>query len=135
MAKKTCQMIPRVIDEDRYRIYVAGPISAPTKEQMMANIHQADEVGKALLLAGHYPFIPHTQSQYWWDDPRPEFKSYDLIVKDFDIMGWLSVCDAVFFCKNWRKSKGTRMEHRAARKMGKKCFFKLSQVPNVRKPE
>lgn len=135
MAKKSCQMIPRVIDENRLRVYIAGPLSASTPEQREAYIDKANQVAKELVVKGQYPYCPHTHSCRWFEDPRPIFKSYKHIVEDYDILGFLSICDAIYMLPGWRKSKGTMMEYCYAKETGKKIFFKLSQVPNVRKPE
>jgi len=135
MTKKLCLMIPRVIDEDRMRIYVAGPLSSPTKRGLLENVRNASLAGRELFLKGHYPFIPHTMNHDWFGDPHPLFHDYASIVEDFDCLGWLSICDAVLFLPGWKKSKGSRMERRYAKKTGKKIYFKLSQIPNVRKEE
>ena len=124
--------IPRMIADDRMRIYVAGPLSAETKEQREVNIRRADAIGRELFIRGHYPFVPHTQAASWFEDPHPLFQDYNALVADHDILGWLSVCDAVIFIEGWEDSKGSRMEHDAAVEFGKKIFYHLRDIPDVR---
>lgn len=48
------------------RIYVAGPYSADTAEERLANTVAAMQVGRTLLALGHSPYIPHLL--HWFDD-------------------------------------------------------------------
>ena len=117
-------------------IYVAGPLSnvdgrpASPKERI-ENARTADALGRELYLMGHWPFIPHTMTLWWFDDPHPDFKDYKKIVAEFDIKGWLSLCDAVYFLPGWSDSKGSRMERRAAKRLGIPAIFKLKDVPKL----
>lgn len=54
------------------RIFVAGPWGDYAKrgnlyelEQIEANINKADEVGQALVRAGHEVYVPHTMCRTW----------------------------------------------------------------------
>jgi len=113
------------------RVYVAGPLSANTAEQLDKNIEVADEAAKALFLMGHWPFCPHTQSRTWHNDEREEFHDYEMLVDHHDIDGWLSICDAVLFLPGWKKSKGSVMEYRAAKEHGKMRFFSVDKIPEI----
>jgi len=124
--------IPRIITPDRWRIYVAGPLSAPTAEERAANIARADYVGKQIFLKGHYPFVPHKQAETWFEETNPLFQDYDALVADHDILGWLMICDAVIFIGEWEASRGSQMEFKAAIEAGKRIFFHLVQIPDVR---
>ena len=120
------------------RIYVCGPLSAKPGEEgdpaeiREANARLADQVGRDLFILGHFPFVPHTLALWWFLDERPEFHSYDLIVGRHDIMGWLSVCDAIFTLGGWEDSKGSRMEVAWAREHGLMEFSHVDEVPDVR---
>jgi hypothetical protein len=41
------------------RIYVAGPYTAKTPEQVLANVNAAMDVGIRIAKRGYLPFIPH----------------------------------------------------------------------------
>jgi hypothetical protein len=40
-------------------IYVAGPYSAKTADERLANVERACEAGRQLIEFGHWPLIPH----------------------------------------------------------------------------
>ena len=127
--------LPKTVSKPM-RIYVAGALSThkgkkATPKQRLVNARTADAMGRELYLLGHWPFIPHTMNLWWFTDPHPEFHDYNRIVKGFDIGGWLSLCDAVFFLPGWKDSKGSRMERRAAKRLGIPAIFKLSDVPRL----
>jgi len=120
------------------RIYVMGPLSAngiktggSVSETVRRNAAKADFVGRELFLKGHFPFIPHTMSMLWFEDERPEFHNYDLIVNRFDIGGWLSLCDAIYKLEGWEKSRGSMLELDWAQKHGLIEYDNLDQIPFV----
>lgn len=45
------------------RVYVAGPLTAPTTAERKANVQAAIVAGIQLLEAGHEPFVPHLNDQ------------------------------------------------------------------------
>lgn len=44
-------------------VYVAGPYSGATREEIQQNINIAEAAGKGILKAGHTPLIPHRMAQ------------------------------------------------------------------------
>lgn len=44
----------------KYKVYVAGPITAPTDAEMLVNVQKAMRVGCELMKHGHSVFVPHT---------------------------------------------------------------------------
>ena len=118
------------------RIYVAGPLSdvkgskCPFFIRLLHSV-EADKVAKELFLKGHWPFCPHTQFRWWFEDVRPEFLSYELIVEHLDIQGWLSVCDAIFLMPGWEESRGASTEAQWAKQNGLQIFHSLNEVPEV----
>jgi len=40
----------------------------------------------------------------------------------------LSRCDAVYFCPNWKDSKGSKRERKLAKKLKIPCFFNLKDM-------
>lgn len=113
------------------RIYVAGPLSADTPELMQMHADKADRITRELIVRGHFVFCPHTQSVSHFTDGRPEFLDYQWIVEYHDIDGWVSVCDAIYMLPDWERSKGAKMEHEAAVRMGLEVFYELADVPKL----
>lgn len=122
--------LPPVVNKP-LRVYIAGPLTAATPKKRLLNARAADAIARELFLLGHWPFVPHTMNLWWFDDPHPQFHDYEKIVKEFDIEGWLSLCDVVFFLPGWKQSKGSRMERRAAKKKGIPAIFRLKDVPRL----
>lgn len=77
------------------RIYVAGPYSAPTYAERLANVGEAMGVFLKLLELGHAPFCPHLS--HFLDEAathlgRPvsyeQWLAYDLV--------WVKQCEALY---------------------------------------
>ena len=113
------------------RIYIAGPLSAPTHEGRAVNANVADLLARAAFIRGHVVFCPHTMSLNWYHDGRPEFHDYAAVVGRQDI-GWLRLCDAVLLCPDWEGSKGTQMEVAEARRLGLPLWLSIGDVPDYR---
>jgi len=118
------------------RIYIAGPLSGGDKEcpffTRLLHTVKADKVAKELFLKGHWPFCPHTQFRWWFEDTRPEFLSYELVVEYLDIQGWLSICDAIFLLPERGQSRGASVEVQWAKQNGLQVFHSLDEVPEVK---
>lgn len=63
-------------------VYVAGPYSAPTEAERLANVNRAIDVGRQVYDAGGADFVPHLSHYAHARSPRP----YE---------GWLSVDFAI----------------------------------------
>lgn len=107
------------------RIFVAGPYQASTKERRDLNIRRAEEAGKQILLRGHFPYVPHTATARWDDDPR--LNLVDWLTYSCE---WLKFCDGVLLLK---KSPGTNFEVSLALLMGLPVWTSLEQIPNGRR--
>lgn len=103
-------------------IYVAGPYSAPTHDEIAANIARAEEAGKKLIQSGMIPVIPHRITGHWEEDPTFEHWSHQDWMDRFCIP-LLNRCDAVLMLPGWENSKGTLMELEQARAIGKPIVF------------
>jgi len=123
------ETIPKIVCTP-LRVYVAGPLSAPTKEGIQANAAKADAVARDIFLKGHYPYVPHGQSN-WFDDPRIDATDYKAIVEGLDF-AWLRVCDAILMLDGWHYSKGARMERQAAVEWGIWIFRSVEELPAVK---
>lgn len=79
---------------DRYRIYVAGPMS---KGDFMENIHTGLRVGRELFMEGFAPYVPHLDAYMFpisqAETPEREVQIYnELLEWDF---AWIEVSDAL----------------------------------------
>jgi hypothetical protein len=109
------------------KIYICGPYSAQTEHQKQHNVNTAVDAGIAIFLKGHFPYIPHlthfvdlrataTGNYLTWED----YIKWDL--------PWLESSDAVL-CLG--KSPGTDIEVNVARKLGKRIFYSMEEIPRV----
>lgn len=103
------------------RIYVAGPYSAPTAEERLANTIRAMEAGRELVLLGHAPYIPHL-SHYFdeWLQSIGEEIAYDEYIEWG--MAILEGCQAVLAIGS---SPGTDREVALAREIGIPVFTSI----------
>lgn len=87
-------------------IYVAGPLRGNLIKKWW-NIYKAKRIAELFWRHGIAVYSPHLNSG-WLNTPETdEF----VLPANIDIMGR---CDALYIMKNWRKSKGTKLEIRAA---------------------
>jgi len=89
--------------------YVAGPYTAPTRDEVAANVARAVEYGKQVLAAGFVPVVPHKITEFWDLDGR--FAGYthgDWLEKY--CFPLLKQCHAIFLYPGWAKSKGACRE-------------------------
>ena len=92
-------------------IYLAGPYSAPTEQQVWSNIISARELAMLVLRQGGIPITPHLLSAGMGGlVPWEEFLAMDLAIIDR--------CDAVVLFPFWSQSRGARIEEEHARSRG-----------------
>ncbi len=113
------------------KIYVAGPYTGKTIEEIEENVRRAMEAGLKIWKKGHFPYIPHLT--HW-----PDILSRELgIEMDWaDYMRWhapwVDECDALFLLG---ESKGALLELQRASSQKKLIFKRLEDIPTVnRKP-
>lgn len=111
------------------RIYVAGPLSAPTDVAMQRNVGRAVAVGASLIMRGHYPLVPHLT--YYLD---LELKSRGHVATWEEWLrldeAWLEHADALFYIQS---SPGADRELALATERGLPVYRSLSAVPLVRR--
>jgi len=112
------------------RIYIAGPYTASADDGHQANTQKAIDAGIAVFLKGHIPYIPHLTH---YVDVRAKQTGINLTWKDYIRWDtpWLDLCDALLYLG---KSKGADLELERARRSGKKLFFSLDEIPELKKP-
>lgn len=101
-------------------LYIAGPYSAKTREEIQQNINIAEQVGKAVLKAGFVPLIPHRISAHWDDDPEFDLAEWDHAAwLDRFCLPLLEKCDGILMIDGWQLSKGATIEFEHACRMDK----------------
>jgi len=112
------------------RIYIAGPLSAPTVREEFENVERALEVAGQLAQLGHHVEVPHL-TQYLAQHPAWQWapRTYEFWVGWWDIP-LLRECDAIFLMDGWGHSTGCRMELAFAYKEGIDTYFHLEDVPD-----
>lgn len=101
----------------RRLIYIAGPYTADTKEEVKKNIQEAEEVARKILLAGHIPVIPHKITSFF--DVHEDLRHWtkDDWINNF-CLPLLDRCDALCVLPRWRDSEGSVYEHAHAEANG-----------------
>jgi len=109
------------------RIYVAGPYTAPTREQVDVNIARASEATAVLLRKGHYPFSPINMTAHF-DELYPDIDKDTYIKSD---LKWLELCDAILLLPGWQESEGAKLEYKRAEEMGLTMYFHVYSIPEA----
>lgn len=106
-------------------IYVAGPYSGSSREEIDQNVNRAIDVGIEIFNKGHFPYVPHLTDLI---DKRAKEVGREMSWSDFMEWDspWLRVCDALMFIG---PSKGANMELEDAKHLGKTIFYSISDVP------
>ena len=106
-------------------IYVSGPYTANTIQEIENNVGQAIDAGIQIMLKGHEVIVPHL-SHYL--DIRAKKQNVTLTWEDFmnSDIEIVKRCDAILFLSN---SKGADIELDTALKSGLKKFNKVSEIP------
>lgn len=107
-------------------IYVAGPYSAETEAERVANVHLACLAGQQIIERGHWPFVPHLTHFFdaWVIKHRGLAHEPELYMKwDFAI---LERCDALLFL---RPSPGANRELALAWERGKLVYLAIDEIP------
>lgn len=111
------------------KIYIAGPYNPygenPHNSIRIAhqNVNKAINIGIEIMKKGHYPFVPHL-SHYIHQRTPHDFGDFYMEM-DF---AFLVVCDALFYIS---PSRGADVELALAKRLNKKIFYNLGEVPNT----
>ncbi len=94
-------------------VYVAGPYSAKTREEVKDNVRRAELEGMFLLQNGMIPIIPHKITSDWdvWG-PLADWEHHNWLYNF--CLPLLLRCDALYTVEGWKESKGANIEHRWA---------------------
>ncbi len=109
------------------KIYVAGPYTGSTMEEIEENVQRAMDAGLQIWKKGHYPYIPHLTH---WPDQRAKEQKISMDWSDYMRWHapWVDHCDALFLLA---ESKGALLELDRAKEEGKVIFYVLDEIPDV----
>lgn len=103
-------------------IYVSGPYTAPSSEELAQNIQRAKLTGLKVRAVGFVPIVPHLAILH--DDPR--VFTYDKAMNE--CLEILVRCDAILMMEGWQESRGARIEHDAAITEGIPVCYDVSDL-------
>jgi hypothetical protein len=111
------------------RVYVAGPYTAADENGHERNAVRAIDAGIAIFKKGHFPYVPHLTH---YVDLRAKQTGISLEWSDYIEwdMPWLELCDALLYLG---KSKGADLELRRARRLKKKIFYSVEEIPEIKR--
>ena len=109
------------------KIYIAGPYTAETTEQMVTNVNAAIDASFIIFSRGHFPYIPHLTH---FIDQRAKEVGFKMEWEDYIRwdLAWLENCDALLYLSS---SRGADLELRAAKEAGKQIFYSLNEITHV----
>src|SRR5579863_955 len=87
-------------------VYVAGPISAPTPEEIDRNVAMGKRAGTEIWKMGAYPVVPHLNVP-GHDIMAAGITAEQIYLGDLEI---LQRCDAMFLLPGWEASRGCNYE-------------------------
>lgn len=111
----------------RPRIYVAGPLSADSHEEMEQNVRVAIDAGMGLIRRGYSPFIPHLDYYTWRQYPNS--LDYETFM-ELDAP-WIHVSDAMYVIA---ESPGVLREVELAKELQLPVYYSISEVPDRSAP-
>jgi len=90
------------------------------------NLRQSLKAAKEIMRKGHYPFVPGLDFLLYLelDEEDPELP-YDRSLE------WLRRCDAVLILSGLENSPGVQREHEEAKKLNKKIFYSVKEIPDA----
>lgn len=109
-------------------IYIAGPYTAKTKQDVKINISKAEEAAKQILLLTKYiPVIPHKITSFFEADKLFKNRGRNDWLEKF-CLPLLGRCDAIFLIDGWGSSDGAIIENKFARANNIDIYINISDI-------
>lgn len=106
-------------------VFVAGPYSAPTEEEVKRNIKNAINIGRILFEKGYYPIVPHVLvREYYNPEDKHGIFGYEPMMHYTQSI--ISKCDILLFIDH---SPGADRELKFAEDLGKPIYFDVNRLP------
>lgn len=111
-------------------IYVAGKYLGDCDWETYLNVHYARLVAHGLWGQGWAVICPHANTAFFGgigegnrDDPNGDWVKW--LNGDLEI---IRRCDAIYMLKNWRSSKGAKVELQEALRLGKEVIYETKDM-------
>ena len=116
---------------DRPFVFVTGPYSAPTEEDVARNIQRAVDVGRIVFERGYFPVVPHVLVRPYYNaaDRRGPF-AYEALMQY--TLALVRKCEILLI---YDHSPGADREWRLAEALGKPVYFDVDELPQRQGPE
>ena len=107
------------------RIYIAGPYTAPNRQETDQNVNRAIDAGIEVFNRGHFPYVPHLTHLV---DQRARDTGEEMSWADFIKWDnpWLQISDALLLIA---ESPGANIELQEAKRLGKTIFYSTNEIP------
>jgi len=106
------------------KVYIAGPLSAGTREEMLTNVERAVLAGDKVRQLGHLPFVPHL-TLFADEIMQRAGRNVHWSAWVEEDLHWLEACDALLIQGEWQDSKGSWVEYIFAKHAKMKVFESL----------
>ena len=104
----------------KLKVYIVGPYSGDTYEQIDKNISKARQAAIAIWNSGNYAFCPHLNTARFEDDPECTASYQDFID---GTLSFMYDCHCLYVLSGHEKSKGSAGEIAAAIERGMPVFY------------
>ena len=110
------------------KIYIAGPYTHKENKRKELNVSIAVDSAIKIFKKGHFPYTPHLTH---FIDKRTKEIGVNLTWDDYMEWHdpWLIVSDAFLYLGS---SEGADLELKKAKKLGKKIFYSINEIPFVK---
>lgn len=100
---------------NKKRIYISGPMTSLTEEQVKTTFFRGS---MEVALLGYYPVSPHKVSGYPFE--YEEYMQVDLAI--------LGVCEGIYMLRGWEHSSGARRELELAKEKGMLIMYQEQEM-------
>lgn len=120
-------MISSTNEHKRPFVFVTGPYSAPTGEEVERNIQRAIDIGRILFQKGYYPIVPHLLVREYYNPEDSGIFGYESLMQY--TLSIVPKCDILLI---YDHSPGADREWKFAEKLGKTIYFDVNQLPELK---
>ena len=108
-------------------VFIAGPYSAPTEDEVGRNVQRAIDFGRVLFEKGYYPIIPHLLvREYYNPEEREGLFGYE------SLMGYtLSIVERCDMLMVIGRSPGADREKELAERLGIPIYIGSEEMPDL----